>query len=178
MIYISEAHSLPPTRRLAKNGNLLRHYTQNIDCIKRKLPDLEGKTLKLYSQIDQARCQYCVWSTPLVPDWFQTLEFSDYRPYRETLIDRKRKGKRAFRVNELRPNILLYREEHPTGKELEKVKNEDLKAGPEIVFVVETVALEQELPMALSSRALARLRDTVAEQPRCVSSGHAYEHSL
>ena len=107
---------------LARNGSLLRHYTQNIDCIESRLPNLEKKTLRLHGRIDQARCQYCACNVPLMPDWFQAPDFPDCSRCRELSIDRERRGKRALRVNRLRPNIVLYGEEYPTGEEVEEAK--------------------------------------------------------
>lgn len=44
------------------------HYTQNIDCVERLLPDLDAKTIRLHGRVDQARCGICNW-------------VCDYKPY-------------------------------------------------------------------------------------------------
>lgn len=55
---------------LAKDGRLLHHYTQNIDCVEQRLPDLMERTVQLHGRIDQTICHYCGCKGPLVPDWF------------------------------------------------------------------------------------------------------------
>jgi NAD-dependent SIR2 family protein deacetylase len=37
---------------LARTRPYFRHYTQNIDCVERLLPDLNAKTIHLYSRVD------------------------------------------------------------------------------------------------------------------------------
>ena len=107
-----------------------------LDCLERHLPDLEERTLRLHGPVDQARCRYCAWNEPLVPDWLQEPDFPDCSRCRETSMNRERRGKRALRVNRLRPNIVLYGEEHPAGDEIEEVTAQHLKTGPEVIFVV------------------------------------------
>jgi hypothetical protein len=36
-------------------------YTQNIDYVERLLPDLDAKTICIYSRVDQARYGICNW---------------------------------------------------------------------------------------------------------------------
>jgi NAD-dependent SIR2 family protein deacetylase len=40
--------------KLARTCPCFRHYTQNIDYVKRLLPDLNAKTIRLHSQVNQA----------------------------------------------------------------------------------------------------------------------------
>lgn len=56
--------------RLAQHGRLLRHYTQNVDCIEQQLPALDMTTVQLHGRIDQALCHQCGWKGPFVPSWF------------------------------------------------------------------------------------------------------------
>lgn len=65
---------------LAHNGCLLRHYTQNIDCIEHHLPNLWEKTVQLHGRIDEAMCQYCGWNGPLVSDRFCGSDLPDCNP--------------------------------------------------------------------------------------------------
>jgi len=39
---------------LARTRPHFWHYTQNIDCVERLLPDLDAKTIRLYGRVDQA----------------------------------------------------------------------------------------------------------------------------
>jgi NAD-dependent SIR2 family protein deacetylase len=56
---------------LARSRPYFQHYTQNIDCIKHLLPDLEAKTVRLHGQVDQARCRKCNWVCEFEPHLFQ-----------------------------------------------------------------------------------------------------------
>ena len=47
-------------------------------------------------------------------------------------------GKRQRGIGRLRPNIVLYGEENPKGDRIGEMAEQDLKAGPEVVFVVGT----------------------------------------
>jgi len=55
---------------LARTRPHFRHYTQNIDCVERLLPDLDAKTIRLYSRVDQARCGICNWVCDYKPHLF------------------------------------------------------------------------------------------------------------
>jgi len=47
---------------IASDGRLLRHYTQNINCIEQSLPDLYERTVQLHGGINEVLCQYCGWN--------------------------------------------------------------------------------------------------------------------
>ena len=123
---------------LARNGCLLRHYTQNIDCIEHRLPDLWEKTVLLHGRIDEAMCQYCGWIGPLVPDWFYGSDLPDCKRCEEVALERERMGKRRRGIGRLRPNVVLYGEENPKGEMIGELAEKDLGFGPEVVFVVGT----------------------------------------
>ncbi len=123
---------------LAHNGRLLRHYTQNIDCIEHRLPDLWEKTVQLHGRIDEAMCQYCGWNGPLVSDWFCGSELPDCNRCQEIALERERMGKRRLGIGRLRPNVVLYGEENPKGDTIGELTEQDLWTGPEVVFVVGT----------------------------------------
>ncbi len=44
---------------IASDGRLLRHYTQNINCIEQSLPDLYERTVQLHVASNEMLCQYC-----------------------------------------------------------------------------------------------------------------------
>ena len=123
---------------LARNGCLLRHYTQNIDCIEHRLPNLWEKTLQLHGRIDEAMCQHCGWNGPLVSDWFCGSEPPDCDRCQEIALEREMMGKRRRGIGRLRPNVVLYGEENSKGDIIGEVAEQDLGTGPEIVFVVGT----------------------------------------
>jgi NAD-dependent SIR2 family protein deacetylase len=56
---------------LARSRPHYQHYTLNIDCVERLLPDLDAKAIRLYSRVDQARCQMCNWVCDFEPHPFQ-----------------------------------------------------------------------------------------------------------
>ncbi|RAL58445.1 hypothetical protein DID88_005150 [Monilinia fructigena] len=64
---------------LASENRLLRHITQNIDCLEQKSPDLNAKTLRLHGQIDQTAYRRAnPPSSKIFPD---PPEFSAAAPY-------------------------------------------------------------------------------------------------
>lgn len=123
---------------LARNGCLLRHYTQNIDCIEHRLPNLWEKTVQLHGRIDEAMCQYCGWNGPLVSDRFCGSDLPDCSRCQEFALERERMGKRRRGIGGLRPNVVLYGEENPNGDMIGELTEQDLETGPEVVFVVGT----------------------------------------
>lgn len=123
---------------LARNGRLLRHYTQNIDCIEHRLPNLWEKTVQLHGRIDEAMCQYCGWNGPLVSDRFRGSDLPDCSRCQEISLERERMGKRQRGIGQLRPNVVLYGEENPRGDIIGELTESDLGTGPEILFVVGT----------------------------------------
>ena len=123
---------------LARSGCLLRHYTQNIDCIEHRLPNLGERTVQLHGRIDEAMCQYCGWNGSLVSDWFCGSDPPDCNRCQGIALDRERMGKRQRGIGRLRPNIVLYGEENPKGDVIGEMAEQDLKASPEVVFVVGT----------------------------------------
>lgn len=67
----------------AASGQLLRHYTQNIDCLELKDPLLSpasvGKfrlptTIQLHGRLDRMVCQLCTWTGTFDPALFRTSE--------------------------------------------------------------------------------------------------------
>ena len=123
---------------LASNGRLLRHYTQNIDGIEHRLPNLGERTAQLHGRIDEAMCQYCGWNTPFVPDWFRGSDLPDCTRCQDAALDRERMGKRRRGIGRLRPNIVLYGENNPNSDIIGGLAEQDLKARPDAVFVVGT----------------------------------------
>ena len=55
---------------IARDGRLLRHYTQNVDCIEQRLPDLSKRTVQLHGRIDEILCRYCGWNGPRTSESF------------------------------------------------------------------------------------------------------------
>ncbi|RPA94123.1 DHS-like NAD/FAD-binding domain-containing protein [Choiromyces venosus 120613-1] len=155
-------------RALCENGRLLRCYTQNIDGLeeregmttnlalgkgKRKRPSAENSDLpnteeekgcqvvQLHGDLNQLRCMQC-----------QTLCKYD-KVKVETLRDgaapdcphcvgmdktRRQSGKRGTRIGSLRPNIVLYGEEHPLAEKIGTLTAADLRSNPDYLIILGT----------------------------------------
>ena len=135
---------------LAVEGRLLRHYTQNVDCLEQRLPQLSTRSAQLHGRIDQTRCQLCGWCGPSfaltgseVPECDECMKRAD---------DRERSGKRRIGVGKLRPNIVLHGEETYDGDIISEIASHDLLAVSDVVVVVGTrlqVAGARKLVMEL-----------------------------
>lgn len=53
-------------------------------------------------------------------------------------MEPERKWKRRSGIGRLRPNVVLYEEEHPRGETIGAVAEQDLRKGPDIILVVGT----------------------------------------
>ncbi|KAH6662714.1 DHS-like NAD/FAD-binding domain-containing protein, partial [Halenospora varia] len=122
---------------LARSGQLLCHLTQNIDCMEQRLPNLEACTIRLYGQINQARCQKCNWVCEFAPHLFRGSNLPDCRNCIERSQARTSRGMRALRLGRLRPDVLLYGD---TCHEVEIVKATEVRLvkSPDLVIVAGT----------------------------------------
>ncbi len=119
---------------IASDGRLLRHYTQNINCIEQSLPDLYERTVQLHGGINEVLCQYCGWNGLRISE-----SFSEACPRcQEVALDREKRGKRSSGIGRLRPNMVLYGEEHPRGETIGATAEQDIRKGPDAVLVVGT----------------------------------------
>ncbi|PQE08876.1 hypothetical protein CJF31_00010797 [Rutstroemia sp. NJR-2017a BVV2] len=119
---------------LARTRLYFRHYTQNVDCVERLLPDLDAKTIRLYGRVDQARCGICNWK----PYLFQGSDLLYCQRCLQRSQARILKGKRSLTIGRLRLNVLLYGEPHPDDKEILEAAKYDLRICPELVLIVGT----------------------------------------
>jgi NAD-dependent SIR2 family protein deacetylase len=123
---------------LARTRPYFRHYTQNIDCVERLLPDLDAKTIRLHGRVDQARCGICNWVCDYKPHLFQGSDSLYCQRCLQRSQARTLQGKRSLKVGRLRPNVLLYGEPHPDDKEILETAEHDLRICPELVLIVGT----------------------------------------
>jgi NAD-dependent SIR2 family protein deacetylase len=123
---------------LARTRPHFRHYTQNIDCVERLLPNLDAKTVRLHGRVDQARCEICNWICDYEPQLF----YGSNSLYCQRCLQRSQarilQGKRSLTIGRLRPNVLLYGEPHPDDTEILETARHDLRICPELVLVVGT----------------------------------------
>jgi NAD-dependent histone deacetylase SIR2 len=155
-------------RVLAESGRLLRCYTQNIDGLeereglvmnlshgkgKRKRPspitEADDRTdkekgcqvVQLHGNLKTLRCTNCQLLTEYSPSQVATL-LSGVAPAcmacETASVSRQAAGKRATRVGLLRPNIVLYGEEHPDADMVGKLAEADINAAPDLMVIMGT----------------------------------------
>ena len=123
---------------LAREGRLMRHYTQNVDRIEHFLPALEAKTVRLHGQVDQARCPRCNWTCAIDPRILQAEAIGCKGHCLSRSLARESQGKRPLGIGKLRPDILLYEEANPFEDQIFARLEEDRQGCPDLVIVVGT----------------------------------------
>lgn len=124
--------------QFAQRGCLLRHYTQNIDCVEQQLPSLDETTLRVHGRIDEVLCQYCGWKGLLVPSAFVGPEPPLCTNCHHVSLEREKSGKRRLAIGRLRPSIVLYGEENPDCYTISETAAHDVQQGPDVVYVAGT----------------------------------------
>ena len=137
---------------MAKEGRLLRLYTQNVDgldtCLnplQTRIPltkDEDGKwprTVQLHGGLEKMVCSKChelsdfqaeLFDGAIPPLCPRCEEVNDIRTNHE--------GKRSHGVGRLRPRMVLYNEHNPDDLAIGSVMREDLRRRPDAVIVVGT----------------------------------------
>ncbi|CDR46072.1 CYFA0S21e02124g1_1 [Cyberlindnera fabianii] len=134
---------------VSSEGRLLRHYTQNIDCLEAQLPNLQPTmpiranppyppTIQLHGTIKHMYCSKCRWSSEMDPHLFQGNEAPACPECEEMDEIRSLAGKRSQGIGCLRPRIVLYNELHPDGEHIGKVSHLDLKSKPDCLIIAGT----------------------------------------
>ncbi|KAL7273541.1 NAD-dependent deacetylase hst3 [Rhizina undulata] len=153
-------------RTLSDTGRLLRCYTQNIDGLEEregmttKLSLGKGKKRKrgdiIVPETDQEKgCQVVQLHGDL--NFLRCTQCHELIPYDdgkvESLLDgtspdcpscvgkdkeRRENGKRGTRVGGLRPNIVLYGEEHPQADQIGTLTSNDLRSNPDLLIILGT----------------------------------------
>ncbi|KAJ3056697.1 hypothetical protein HK097_005098 [Rhizophlyctis rosea] len=132
-------------KRLDDRGQLLRCYTQNIDCLEHRLEMTQdkksGRVVQLHGDLDTVICTLC----KTVQDFDDTMRaafLEGHPPTCEKCEDhannRQALGKRGIAIGHLRPNIVLYNEPHHKGEEIAEVTNWDIKRKPDLLIVMGT----------------------------------------
>jgi NAD-dependent histone deacetylase SIR2 len=155
-------------RVLADTGRLLRCYTQNIDGLeereglvvnishgkgkrKRPFPLSEDDTrtdqekgcqvVQLHGDLKTLRCTNCQLLTEYSPSRVATL-LSGAAPVcsacETASVCRQAAGKRATKIGLLRPNVVLYGEEHPEAEMVGKLAEADISAAPDLMVIMGT----------------------------------------
>lgn len=123
---------------LQERGQLMRCYTQNIDCLE---DPLDLSVVRLHGAMDRVKCTLCAASYDFTSDYED--QFRNGSPPvcpQCELYDneRMRLGKRQLAMGTLRPNIVLYNEDHPEGDSIGKLQTSDLKRKPDLMIVMGT----------------------------------------
>ncbi|KAG0031237.1 hypothetical protein BGZ81_001588 [Podila clonocystis] len=161
--FISELHAQTlkakpsPThhfiKMLSEKGKLLRCYTQNIDCLEEEL-GMEtslvcekGKVKKdvnvvqLHGSLRKLKCTICSEPYGFVNDFervFREGEAPDCPKCELNDVIRVAQGKRKIATGTLRPDIVLYNENHPFGDAIGKIQVSDLQKSPDVLLVMGT----------------------------------------
>lgn len=127
-------------RTLAKEGRLRRLYTQNVDALELRFPELTTtiplrklhsgdwpKTIQLHGNIMKAQCRRC-WTIYDSPTQGRV---GDSCSDCAALVAERltTKTKRTFKVPGLRPRITLYGEEANDDTAIDEVMADDLNSG-------------------------------------------------
>jgi NAD-dependent histone deacetylase SIR2 len=136
-------------KSLTTNGQLLRYYTQNIDCLEEredkrykegsKIP--AEQLVQLHGTMKEVRCTLCSAKYDFTDEYESTFRQGGAPacPQCEDLdAERTRLGKRQLAIGTLRPSIVLYNEEHPEGESIGQKQVSDLKKKPDLMIVMGT----------------------------------------
>ncbi|KAK5123054.1 hypothetical protein LTR85_003250 [Meristemomyces frigidus] len=139
---------------MAKEGRLLRLYSQNVDGLETSMEplqsrvpltkDADGKwprTIQLHGGLEKMVCTKCHELSEFDADLFN--EASATPPMCPTCeevndIRTNHEGKRSHGVGWLRPRMVLYNEHNPDQDAIGSVMKEDLRRRPDAVIVVGT----------------------------------------
>ena len=135
---------------LAKSGQLLRLYTQNVDGIDTSLPPLSTtiplnakgpwpRTIQLHGGLEKMVCTKCHTLSDFEPALFE----GSTAPACPNCVDIDRirinhAGKRSHGIGCLRPRMVLYSEQSPDADAIGAVSIADLRARPDAIIVVGT----------------------------------------
>lgn len=140
---------------------LLRCYTQNIDNLEAKVVHTDNDSttepvppltvgveakqkpdvVQLHGDIERLRCMLCTRQY----EWFEEAEklcAEGTAPTCPSCMnvqqERIKAGKRDTGVGSLRPDIVLYGEEHPDGDAIARCSAQDLRANPDCLIIMGT----------------------------------------
>ncbi|KAH0544980.1 hypothetical protein FGG08_000906 [Glutinoglossum americanum] len=135
---------------IAREGRLMRLYSQNVDGIDTSLPPLATdvplstkgpwpRTIQLHGGLEKMVCQKCNHLSTFQPALFEGPEppscgeCEALDSVRTTIA-----GKRSHGIGKLRPRIVLYNEYNPDAEAIGAVTKADLRSRPDAVIVVGT----------------------------------------
>jgi NAD-dependent histone deacetylase SIR2 len=136
-------------KMLKDKGRLLRCYTQNIDGLEKDLGLETGiddnwrslDVVQLHGDIHSLKCMLCACQYAWTEASEQLLgggEAPECPACSKAQAEREEKGKRCINIGHLRPNIVLYGEEHPNGELIGRCTSRDLRSKPDMLIIVGT----------------------------------------
>ncbi|CAJ2513289.1 Uu.00g014080.m01.CDS01 [Anthostomella pinea] len=135
---------------LAKEGRLLRLYTQNVDGLDTSMKPLETdvplrpkgpwpKTIQLHGGLEKMVCSKCSDISEFDPALFEGPEAPLCKGCEVTdNVRTSHAGKRSHGIGRLRPRMVLYNEYNPDQESIANVVKADRRAKPDAVIVVGT----------------------------------------
>lgn len=144
----TQTHKL--LKLLKEKKKLLRCYTQNIDGLEAHEGLETGITpknwkkldvIQLHGDIHKLKCMHC----SSLFDWSeesskvcQRGEAPECPSCRIVQEDRLKRNRRSTGIGRLKPNIVLYGEEHPDGDLIGRCTQSDFKAKPDFLLIAGT----------------------------------------
>lgn len=135
-------------KRLDDRKQLLRCYTQNIDCLELRLKmssDLDNlqtlRIVQLHGDLEHVICNICMSVYNFHDDIckeFSTGQAPTCPKCSECGQVREAAGKRKVSVGFLRPNIVLYNECHNKGEQIAELAFRDARMRPDMLLVLGT----------------------------------------
>lgn len=128
-------------RLLRDRKKLLRCYTQNIDGLENRAGLLDENVVKLHGELETVKCSLCGFVEPWGQDhdaFFNEGAAPQCPKCYRTSVNREQLGKRATSKGVMRPNVVLYGQEHPQGDNIGITAARDARAGPEILLIAGT----------------------------------------
>ncbi|KAK3115232.1 hypothetical protein LTR53_005643 [Teratosphaeriaceae sp. CCFEE 6253] len=137
---------------MAKDGRLLRLYSQNVDCLDTNMEPLQTRTpltkdatgkwpptVQLHGGLDKMVCTKCGEVSDLEANLFDGCD-APLCPQCAAVNDIRTnfQGKRSHGIGRLRPRMVLYHEAGPDETAIGTVSVEDLRRRPDAVIVVGT----------------------------------------
>ena len=135
---------------LAREGRLMRLYTQNVDGIDVALPGLETsvplspkgpwpRSIQLHGGLQKMVCTKCRSLSDFAPELFNGPETPPCTVCVEAdNLRTNHAGKRSHGVGRLRPRMVLYNEHNPDEEAIGTVVAADLRSRPDAIIVVGT----------------------------------------
>ncbi|KAK4206225.1 DHS-like NAD/FAD-binding domain-containing protein [Rhypophila decipiens] len=136
-------------RNLHDAGKLVRHYTQNIDCLEEKTglstdarTGLESvECVLLHGSLHRFRCSYCLATFRQEVDREMETDLDPESPCpacTKISNDRKARGKRASAIGRLRLDIVLYDELDPRAESISAVVRYDQSLRLDVFLIMGT----------------------------------------